>query len=156
MYEENTIKARELFKEGYNCAQSVVAAWADYYGIDRETALRMSSGFGGGMGRMRMTCGAACGLFILAGLENGTIDGSDREGKADNYKFVQELAAEFKKENGSLICAELLGLNKPEGTHVPEERTADYYHKRPCVDLVTAASQIYAKRLARRKSQENK
>lgn len=88
------------------------------YGFTEEQAFRMSASFGGGIGRMRQTCGAACGMFLLAGLEKGAVEGKDREGKAANYALVQELAAEFKKRNGSLICAELLGLRKPEGSSV--------------------------------------
>ena len=116
-------KAVELFKSGYNCSQSVVGAFADMYGFTEEQAFRMSASFGGGIGRMRQTCGAACGMFLLAGLEKGAVEGKDCEGKAANYALVQELAAEFKKRNGSLICAELLGLRKPEGSSVPEART---------------------------------
>ena len=86
-------QAGELFGSGYNCSQSVVAAFADLYGVERELALRMSAPFGGGIGRMRETCGAACGLFMLAGLENGSTEAGDRKGKGNNYKLVQELAA---------------------------------------------------------------
>ena len=120
-------KAVELFKSGYNCSQSVVAAFADMYGFTQEQALRMSASFGGGIGRMRQTCGAACGMFLLAGLEKGAVDGKDREGKAANYALVQQLAEEFRKRNGSMICAELLGLKKPEGSSMPEARTEQYY-----------------------------
>ena len=101
-------KAVELFKSGYNCSQSVVAAFADMYGFTQEQALRMSASFGGGIGRMRQTCGAACGMFLLAGLEKGAVDGKDSEGKAANYALVQQLAEEFRKRIGSMICAELL------------------------------------------------
>ena len=110
--EDRIQKAVELFKSGYNCSQSVVAAFADMYGFTQEQAVRMSASFGGGIGRMRETCGAACGLFLIAGLETGATEATDREGKAANYAVVQELAAEFKKRNGSLICGELLGLKK--------------------------------------------
>ena len=110
MYEDRVKKAVELFKSGYNCSQSVVAAFADLYDLDEKTALRLSASFGGGIGRMRQTCGAACGMFLLAGLESGSPDADDREGKAHNYAVVQQLAARFKEENGSLICSELLGL----------------------------------------------
>ena len=88
-------KAVELFKSGYNCSQSVVGAFADMYGFTEEQAFRMSASFGGGIGRMRQTCGAACGMFLLAGLEKGAVEGKDREGKAANYALVQELAAEL-------------------------------------------------------------
>ena len=77
MMEDKRIeKAVALFKEGFNCSQSVVAAFADQYGFTREQALKMSASFGGGIGRMRETCGAACGLFMLAGLETGATEGN--------------------------------------------------------------------------------
>ncbi len=147
--EDRIEKAKALFKEGYNCSQSVVAAFADMYGFSPEQALRMSASFGGGIGRMRQTCGAACGLFMLAGLETGCIDGKDREGKEANYKVVQALAEEFKKRNGSLICAELLGLSKAAPTPAtPEARTAEYYKKRPCVKMVEEAARIWCEYMA--------
>lgn len=145
-------KAVELFKSGYNCSQSVVGAFADMYGFTEEQAFRMSASFGGGIGRMRQTCGAACGMFLLAGLEKGAVEGKDREGKAANYALVQELAAEFKKRNGSLICAELLGLRKPEGSSVPEARTEQYYAKRPCARMVEVAAQIWTEYLEKTSS----
>ena len=147
MKEDRVAKAIALFKEGYNCSQSVVAAFADEYGFTREQALRMAASFGGGIGRMRETCGAACGMFLLAGLETGATEGSDREGKAANYALVQELAEEFKKRNGSMICAELLGLKKPEGSSTPEARTEQYYAKRPCAKMVEEAATIWAEYL---------
>lgn len=140
--------AVSLFKEGYNCSQSVVAAFADMYGFTREQALRMSASFGGGIGRMRQTCGAACGLFLVAGLETGCTEGSNREGKEANYKLVQQLAEEFKQRNGSLICAQLLGLDKSVPTPAtPEARTAEYYKKRPCVKMVEEAARIWVEYL---------
>lgn len=96
MEEDRIQKAVELFKSGYNCSQSVVAAFADMYGFTQEQSLRMAASFGGGIGRMRETCGAACGLFLVAGLKTGATEAADREGKAANYAVVQELAAEFK------------------------------------------------------------
>lgn len=147
--EKRIEKAVELFKEGYNCSQSVVAAFADMYGFANEQALKMSASFGGGIGRMRQTCGAACGLFMLAGLETGCTEGKDREGKENNYKVVQALAEEFRKRNGSLICAELLGLSKTAPTPAtPEARTAEYYKKRPCVKMVEEAARIWCEYLS--------
>ena len=141
-------KAVELFKSGYNCSQSVVAAFADMYGFTEEQALRMAASFGGGIGRMRETCGAACGMFLLAGLEKGAIDGADREGKAANYALVQELAEEFKRRNGALRCADLLGLSKKEPViSTPEARTEQYYAKRPCVKMVEEAAKIWSEYL---------
>lgn len=133
----------QLFAEGYNCAQSVVGAWADYFGLDMDTALRISSSFGGGIGRMRLTCGAASGMFMLAGLATGTTDPKNRDAKAHNYQVVQQLAEAFRQEMGSLTCGELLGLAKPEGKSMPEERTPEYYRKRPCKEIVGCASRIF-------------
>ena len=148
MNEERIEKAIALFKEGFNCSQAVVAAFADQYGFTREQALKMSASFGGGIGRMRETCGAACGLFMLAGLETGSTDGADREGKATNYALVQELAEEFKRRNGALKCADLLGLSKKEPVvSTPEARTDQYYAKRPCVKMVEEAARIWSEYL---------
>ena len=146
--EERIEKAVALFKEGFNCSQSVVAAFADQYGFTHEQALRMSASFGGGIGRMRETCGAACGLFMLAGLETGAVEGADRDGKARNYAVVQELAEEFKRRNGALKCADLLGLSKKEPVvSTPEARTVQYYAKRPCVKMVEEAARIWCEYL---------
>lgn len=143
--EARVARAVALFKAGFNCSQSVVAAFADHYGYTEEQALRISASFGGGIGRMRQTCGAACGMFMLAGLETGSTDPTDREGKAANYALVQELAERFRQANGSLICAELLGL-RPDGATppTPEARTPQYYAKRPCAQMVETAARIWA------------
>ncbi len=149
---ENRVKrAEELFKQGYNCSQSVTGAYADIYGYTLEQALLMSASFGAGIGRMRQVCGAACGMFLLAGLETGCLNPADNEGKANNYKTVQALAEEFRRRNGSLICAELLGLKSGNiGTgHVPQIRDGEYYKKRPCVESVKSAAIIYGEYLLR-------
>ena len=145
--EDRIAKAVEYFKSGFNCSQSVVAAFADMYGFTEEQALRMSASFGGGIGRMRLTCGAACGLFMLAGLEGGAVQGSDAAAKAANYALVQQLAEAFRQRNGSLVCAELLGLKKPEGSSVPEARTTTYYAKRPCAKMVEEAARLWVEHL---------
>ena len=150
--EKRIEKAVALFKSGFNCAQSVVAAFADQYGFTEEQALHMAASFGGGIGRMRMTCGAACGLFMLAGLEKCAVEGKDRESKAANYALVQQLAEEFKKRNGTLMCAELLGLKKTEGSRVPEERTTQYYAKRPCARMVEEAARIWGEHLEKKRA----
>lgn len=137
-------RAIALFKKGYNCSQSVFTACADLYGIeDERLALRLSASFGGGIGRMRQTCGAACGMFMLAGLENGSPIEGDAEGKTRNYSLVQDLATKFKHENGSLICAELLGIAPKPQEPNPAPRTEEYYRKRPCVEMVANAVRIY-------------
>ncbi|MCQ2059108.1 MAG: C-GCAxxG-C-C family protein [Bacteroidaceae bacterium] len=150
--------AVQLFKEGYNCAQSVTAAFADLYGYTRSQALKMSASFGGGIGRMRYVCGAASGMFILAGLDCGTDIASDTDAKAANYKVVQQLAAEFVRKCGSLVCADLLGLDRPliprlesEDSPMygskPAPRTEQYYQKRPCAETVRIAANIFAEYL---------
>ena len=141
--EVRVARAKELFHQGFNCSQSVFAACADIYGIDEQTALRIAASFGGGIGRMRQTCGAACGMFILAGLENGSATPGDAEGKKQNYTLVQDLAAKFKQENGSLICAELLGIAPKPQEPTPEARTETYYQKRPCAEMVASAVRIF-------------
>jgi C_GCAxxG_C_C family probable redox protein len=141
-------KAIALFKKGFNCSQAVFAACADIYGIaDEALALRLAASFGGGIGRMRETCGAACGMFMLAGLENGSATPGDAEGKKQNYALVQKLAAKFKDENGSLICSELLGIAPKPQEPTPETRTNAYYQKRPCVEMVASAVRIYLENL---------
>lgn len=139
-------RAVELFSLGFNCSQSVSAAWADAYGFTEEQMLKLSASFGGGIGRMRMTCGAACGMFILAGLETGSVIEHDAKGKERNYALVQRLADEFKRRNGSLICAELLSGKgiEPTTESKPEERTETYYKKRPCALMVRTAAEIWA------------
>ena len=142
--EQRVERAKTLFRQGFNCSQSVFAACADLYGIeDQALALRLSASFGGGIGRMRQTCGAACGMFMLAGLENGSAVEGDAEGKKQNYALVQELAFRFKSENGSLICSELLGIAPKPQDPQPEARTEAYYQKRPCVEMVATAVRIF-------------
>lgn len=146
---ERVQRAVDLFMSGYGCCQSVVAAFADLYGLSEEQALRVAAGFGGGVGRMRMMCGAVSALVILAGLSDGQTHSDDREGKAHCYKVVQELLAKSKTENGSIICAELLGLKGPvpPGNFMPDERNAEYYRKRPCAAKVESAARIFAQYL---------
>lgn len=148
-----TERAAELFMEGFNCSQSVFAAYADLFGMDRETALKVSASFGGGIGRMREVCGAANGMFLVAGMLTGSVEGRDQTAKKNNYEVVQRLAAEFKKENGgSYICRELLGLNKNEKKDTfrdttPEARTEEYYKKRPCLRTIQGAAAIVERML---------
>ena len=142
--EKRVERAKELFHQGFNCSQAVFAACADIYGIEDEAlALRLAASFGGGIGRMRQTCGAACGMFMLAGLENGSAVAGDVEGKKNNYTLVQDLAAKFQAENGSLICSELLGIAPKPQEPTPEARTEAYYQKRPCVEMVASAVRIF-------------
>lgn len=134
---------------GYGCCQSVVAAFADLYGLGDREAKLVAAGFGGGVGRLRMMCGAVSGLVVLAGLKDGQTDGADRDGKARCYKTVQNLVETWKAQNGSVTCAELLGLRGPvaAGNFVPDERNAEYYRKRPCAAKVESAARIFAQLL---------
>lgn len=135
-------RAEQLFMEGYNCSQAVLLSYSDITGLDDKTAAMLASGFGGGMGRMHEVCGAVSGMFIVLGIVAGYSDPSDAQGKKSTYAAIQELASRFKKENGSIICKELLGLSKPEGTYIPQERTNEYYKKRPCPKIVCMAADI--------------
>ncbi|MBR5481662.1 MAG: C_GCAxxG_C_C family protein [Bacteroidaceae bacterium] len=159
-----------FFRQGYNCAQSVTLALADFYGLDAATLAQLSASFGGGIGRMRETCGAACGMFMMAGMEVQNPQDSPSEPscsypdatlKKANYQVVQQLAAEFCKRCGTLLCRELLGLAKPlaDGvvpavaiTATPEERTEAYYRRRPCTAMVETAVRIYMEYLQQKYS----
>ena len=135
-------RAMALFTQGYNCAQSVVLAFADELDADEATLARLSSSFGGGLGRMREVCGAVSGMAIVAGLLYGYDDPADGQAKAAHYERIQTLAKKFEAENGSIICRELLGLNRKHDAPVPEARSADFYKKRPCRELVGMAAEI--------------
>lgn len=146
--EERATAGRENFLKGYNCTQSVLSAFADVFDVPHDVLMRMAAGFGGGTGRLRLTCGAVNALAMLAGLENGNPEPGNLDARARNYALVQELAAKFKQENDSLICAELLGLRsgKIEPPR-PSERTTEYYKARPCPRLIECACRIYAQHL---------
>lgn len=144
-------KAMALFKEGYNCSQAVFGAFAEELGLDFETAVKISSSFGGGMGRMREVCGAVSGMFMAAGIKWGYSSPTDNHAKTNHYKLIQDLAAEFKKKNGSIVCRELLGLEGKDNNYVPSARTDEYYKKRPCIELVGEAAEILEEYSERKK-----
>ena len=153
--EERVEKAKRLFKEGgYNCCQAVVLAYNDIFGIDDETAAAMSSGFGGGMGRMREVCGSVSGMVMLAGLIRPATDPTVKDWRTANYALVQEMAGEFKGINGSIVCKELLGLvpmgsneMAPKESPEPSDRTPEYYKKRPCEELVGISARIVGEKI---------
>lgn len=142
---ERADKAKELFYSGYNCTQSVVCAFADIFGMDIETAARFSDGLGGGMGRMRLTCGAVSAMSLIAGLKLSSGKPGDLGNRQEVYEAVRTMAAEFEKKNGSIICMELLkaasAMPKDTGSR-PEERTKEYYKKRPCPGCVYDCARI--------------
>ena len=140
--EERAAKAASIFEEGYNCAQSVVLAFADELKMDQDDLAKLASSFGGGMGRLREVCGAVSGMFLVYGMIRGYSDAGDTDGKKEQYKDIQSMAAEFEKKHGSIICRHI--LKKPEGpdSYEPSERTDKYYASRPCTRCVEDAAEI--------------
>lgn len=133
-------RAKELFLSGLNCSQSVFVAFSPLTGLDAQTAKKVSIGLGGGVGRMREVCGAVSGAAMVLGMLCG---GENADDKASAYKTIQQFCAEFKNENGYIVCRQLLGLDESvKETAVPEARTPQYYKKRPCAELVYRAAQI--------------
>ena len=138
-------RAFELFNEGYNCSQAVALAFADLIGMDEKLLVRMTSSFGGGMGRLREVCGAVSGMFFVAGALYGYGEpgNAGQQEKAEHYARIQELAGEYRAINGSIVCRELLGLGQTGADQpIPELRSAEYYKKRPCGQLVMLAATI--------------
>ncbi len=145
--EERGQRARSYFTQGYNCAQSVVLAYSDIMGVDSQILATLSAPFGGGMGRLREVCGAVSGMVMIAGALVPANDPSQRSAKTENYKLVQLLAEEFRRENRSIICRELLGLTQIKDDPTPSPRTPEYYKKRPCADLVAMAAEIVGRNI---------
>lgn len=143
-------KAIENFYKGYNCAQSVFMAFCDVTGYSEEEALKLSSSFGGGIGRMREVCGSCSAMFMIAGILYGYTDISTDEAKKNHYALVQSLAAKFKEKHGTIICRELLKTLKPDETPVPTPRTEGYYKIRPCVKFIADAADILDELIAER------
>ena len=137
--------ACQLFADGLNCAQAVLAAFSDVTGLDRELAIRLSSSFGGGMGRMREVCGTCSAMFMIAGILYGPAEGSSHEDKTEHYKRIQLLASQFKEKHDTIICRELLSGLKVTSTPEPDKRTEQYYKVRPCVKFVRTAAEILDK-----------
>ncbi len=135
-------KALNLFRQGYNCSQSVILSFCDIIDLDEKTALKISSSFGGGMGRMRDVCGAVSGMFMVAGMLYGYTDAEDKEGKDNHYRLIQQLAGQFKELNGSYICRELLKDVEYTSDHISAERTAEFYKLRPCERMVCDAARL--------------
>ena len=153
--EDYSQKAVDYFKSGYNCAQAVFLAFASHYGFDDETALKLSSSFGGGMGRLREVCGAVSSMFALAGLQNGYTSPTDDIAKAEHYKFIQLLANEFKSKHGTIICRELMSLPRKTDNPTPEKRTDEYYKVRPCEHFVRTAAEIVEHEILKQGSKDS-
>lgn len=141
-----------LFEEGFNCAQAVSAAFCEETGVSKEAMVKMASGFGGGFGRLREVCGAVSGMVLVANMLYGYESPTDNERKMAWYKDIQSIILEFKERNGSYVCHELLNLpENAEKSPVPEKRTAEYYRKRPCKEIVGEAADILEKFIAEHK-----
>ena len=134
-------EAKQLFLNGANCAQAVLCAFCKETGMDTETAMKIASSFGGGMGRLREVCGACSGMFMVAGLLDGYSSTDATTQKAEHYARIQMLAEKFKEKNGSIICRDLIAEGN-DTSPVPSERTDKYYKKRPCAEYVADAAQI--------------
>ena len=150
--------AINYFKQGYNCSQAIVLAFKDELNIDESTLLKISSPFGGGMGRLREVCGAVSGMFIVVGLLYGYDNPKQQELKTELYTKVQDLAKQFELDNGSIICRDLLDLKVKHDTPIPEKRTSAYYQSRPCPEKVGYAAQLldnYLKQLNAHQSNHN-
>lgn len=138
-------KAEELFRRGYNCSQSVFAAFADVVGMTEEEAAKLASPFGAGFGKLREVCGAVSGMTMVMGKVKGYSDPGDYEGKKALYAIIQKMCAEFEEKQGTLICRELLGLKKGEDIGEPAVRTEEYYRSRPCIGACRTAAEITEK-----------
>ena len=122
-------QAAETFKNGFNCAQAVFSTYAEEFGIDRISALKISCGFGAGMGRRQEVCGAVSGAILLIGCKHGKTIREDNAANEMTYKLVREISEKFIAKHGSISCKELLGCNllTPEGQQ--------FYKENNCRDL---------------------
>ena len=147
-------EAKRLFMEGYNCAQAVFCAFCDETGLDVESAARLSSSFGGGMGRLREVCGTVSGALLALGALCGYDDPADPEAKAAHYRLVREYARRFREKNGAIVCRELLKDVPVTPGCEPEKRTPEFYARRPCLRLAGEAAEILDEML--KEMRENK
>lgn len=146
--EERSKRARAYFKEGYNCCQAVLLAFQDIIGLPEVKIAGLSSGFGGGMGRLREVCGAFSAMTFMAGVICPADDPSKAEGRRENYALVQEFADKFRKENGSIICREQLQLRASQKeSPTPSVRDEHWYAVRPCERLVGSSARLIAEKL---------
>ena len=140
--EERVSRAKELFRSGYNCSQSVALAYADFTSLSEESIATVAASFGGGMGRLREVCGAVSGMSLLASFIEPSPANDDAEAKRRNYALVQHFAEAFRQQNGAIVCRTLLGLDVQSQEPTPSPRTEEYYRKRPCAELVGDAARI--------------
>ena len=149
-------EAKRLFMRGYNCAQAVFCAFCDETGLSLENAARLSSSFGGGMGRLREVCGTVSGALMALGMLRGYSDPADPQAKAEHYRLVQQYAQRFREINGTIICRELLKDVPVTPGGVPEARTPEFYRRRPCLRLAGEAAGLLEQMLQEIKTSEEK
>lgn len=140
-------RAAENFLSGYNCAQSLTMAFSDLIGMEEKAVARLASPFGGGMGRMRETCGAVSGMLMVLGILYGYDTPGDDEAKGELYAQVQQLASAFREQVGTILCREI--LDNPPADPNPTPRTEQYYQERPCARMVMIAAEILDDFIAR-------
>ena len=150
------IAAEKKRCNSHNCAQAILHTYADIAGIDEETAMNIAGAFGGGMGRLREVCGTVSGALLALGMLRGYSDPGDRDAKAAHYRLVQEYAGRFREKNGTIICRELLRDVTVTPGDVPEERTPEYYARRPCLRLAGEAARILDEVLAEKPEEDKK
>ena len=134
--------AKRNFMSGMNCSQSVLLAFSDLTGLDEATALKMAAPFGGGVGRMREVCGTVSGMCMVLGMLYYDPKQITVSEKSSLYAREQEVARRFREKNGSIVCRELLSGVRTDSVPQAEERTKEYYKKRPCADLCSDAAEI--------------
>lgn len=137
--------AEKLFREGYNCAQTVFGTYHDIVGMSLSDAVKLVSPMGAGFGKLREVCGAVCGMTMVLGYLKGYSDSKAIDEKKELYQLEQKLMNEFKKEMGSYICREMLNLKPGEDLQEPAVRDENYYKSRPCVKACRVAAGIIAK-----------
>lgn len=133
--------AAEMFAQGHSCSQALLAAFAPRYGLDQDTALKLASPFGGGLGRQGLVCGALTGAVMVLGLHGGRTDPDDAATRDRNDALVRELTGRFRGEGGSVMCNELTGVDIGD----PEARAAGKeagVYDRVCPGLVRFAAAL--------------
>ena len=141
---DHAVIAEALFRKGYNCAQAVFCAFTDITGYELDTSARMASSFGGGLGRLRETCGVVSAAALVLGIVMGYDNPADYEAKKRHYALIRDYAERFRAKNESIRCRELLTLAglSPESGGEPEQRSEEFYRKRPCLRLVCDSARI--------------
>ncbi len=134
-------KSKELFMQGYNCAQAIAGGFSEEVGLDFETAIKSASSFGGGMGGMREVCGALTGAFIILGAKFGYDSPTDAVAKANHYKLISNTAEKFKAKWGTILCRDLMKKLAEEKQAILGDKPEEY-KSRPCLIIVEEVANI--------------